>query len=340
VYKSKAPLRLGLAGGGTDVSPYSDEQGGAVLNATINLYAYATINERTDGKIVFKAEDRAEVYECESTAKIKINGILDLQKGVYNRIVKDFSKKPLSFELVTSSDAPAGSGLGTSSTIVVAIIGAFMEWLKLDLSKHEIAQLAYKIEREDLKMAGGKQDQYAAAYGGVNLMEFSANDKVLVNSIKVKKEILSELENNLVLYNTTTSRVSAEIIKDQTANIVNNRSTSVEAMNCLKEQANLMKEVLITGCVDDIAAILDAGWHHKKQLADAITNSQLNEVYDAAKKSGASGGKISGAGGGGFFFFYCPSDTKDEVIKTLNGFGGDVKDYQFTDEGLITWTIK
>ncbi len=337
MYKSKAPLRLGLAGGGTDVSPYSDEQGGAVLNATINLYAHASISERTDGKIVFKAEDINEVFECDATEEIEINGILDLQKGVYNRIVKDFTKKALSFELVASSDAPAGSGLGTSSTIVVAMIGAFVEWLKLDLTETEIAQLAYKIEREDLAMAGGKQDQYAATYGGINFMEFS-NNKVTVSPVKTELETITELENNLVLYNTDTSRVSAEIIVDQTKNIINKRATSVEAMDSIKEQAYLMQAVLTNGNTDGIAAILDEGWHHKKQLAAAITNPQLDKIYDAAKNAGASGGKISGAGGGGFFFFYCPHGTKANVIDTLQSFGGRIRDYKFTDKGLTTWT--
>ena len=337
MYKSKAPLRLGLAGGGTDVSPYSDEQGGAVLNATINLYAYASITERTDGKIVFNAEDRSEDFQCEATSQIEINGILDLQKGVYNRIVKDFTKKPLSFELVTSSDAPAGSGLGTSSTIVVAIIGAFTEWLGLDLNHTEIAKLAYKIEREDLAMAGGKQDQYAATFGGINFMEFTA-DNVSVSPIEIELGTISEFENNLVLYNTATSRVSAEIIKDQTQNIVNNRATSVEAMNKIKEQALLMQAVLSNGNTDGVAAILAEGWHNKKQLATAITNVQLDKIYDAAMNAGATGGKISGAGGGGFFFFYCPEGTKQNVINALNNFGGKVREYQFTNDGLTTWT--
>ena len=336
MYKSKAPLRLGLAGGGTDVSPYSDEQGGAVLNATINLYAYATIVERTDGKIVFNAEDRSEAFECDTTAQIEINGILDLQKGVYNRIVKEFTKKPLSFELVTSSDAPAGSGLGTSSTIVVAMIGAFKEWLKLDLNQAEIAKLAYKIEREDLAMAGGKQDQYAATYGGVNFMEFTAGN-VSVSPVDIDLETITELENNLVLYNTATSRVSAEIIKDQTDNIVKNRTTSVDAMNKIKEQALLMQDVLSNGNTDGIAAILAEGWENKKQLASAITNNQLDKVYEAAINAGATGGKISGAGGGGFFFFYCPKGTKENVLDVLRKIGGRIRTYQFTNNGLTTW---
>ncbi len=337
MFKSKAPLRLGLAGGGTDVSPYSDYFGGAVLNATINLFTYATIKVRTDGKIIFTAEDRDEYFETDSTTKIATDGLLDLHKGVYNRIVKQFTNKPLSFELITHSDAPAGSGLGTSSTMVVAILGAFVEWLKLPLSEYDIAKLAHEIEREDLAMAGGKQDQYAATFGGVNFMEFSDNNKVIVNPLRIKKEVMDELENNLVLYNTATSRVSAEIIKCQTENIKKNKTGSVEAMDKLKEQAFRMKEVLLKGSLDEIGEILDFGWKYKKNLAEGITNPQIDEIYESAKKNGASGGKISGAGGGGFFFFYCPNNTRDKVIMGLEQFGGKVRKYHFTNEGLMTW---
>jgi D-glycero-alpha-D-manno-heptose-7-phosphate kinase len=337
MYKSKAPLRLGLAGGGTDVSPYSDDFGGAILNATINLYAYAAIEERTDSRIVFKVEDNHESFECTSKPELEINGLLDLQKGVYNRIVKDFTKKPLSFQLTTRSDAPAGSGLGTSSTIVVAMIGAFCEWLKISLSPLEIAQLAYQIEREDLGMAGGKQDQYAATFGGINFMEFN-DGNVNVNPVEIDQETLETLERNLVLYNTETSRVSAEIIKTQTENIVNKRSTSVEAMDGIKNQAYLMRAVLANGNTDGIASILENGWRFKKQLATAITNPQLDDIYKAAIDAGSTGGKISGAGGGGFFFFYCPDGTKQQVIDSLVQFGGTVRDYKFSKEGLVTWT--
>lgn len=340
MYRSRAPLRIGLAGGGTDVSPYSDEYGGAILNTTINLYSYASIKERTDNKIVFNAEDRDETYEGETEEQIKINGLLDLHKGVYNRIVKDFTKKPLSFELTTYSDAPAGSGLGTSSTMVVTIIGAFVEWLKLPLGEYDIAKLAFEIERKDLEMAGGKQDQYAATFGGVNFMEFSSNNKVIVNPLRIKKEVLFELENNLVLYNTATSRVSAKIIKDQTNNIKNNKSISIEAFHQLKKQAFMMKEVLLKNNIDEIGKILAFGWKFKKQLAAGVTNPQIDEIYDTAIRSGAIGGKISGAGGGGFFFFYCPNNTRYNVIKQLNNFGGEVSKFHFTDEGLTTWTSK
>ena len=340
MYRSRAPLRLGLAGGGTDVSPYSDDYGGAILNATISLYSYASISERTDGKIVFKAEDRDEFFESDTSLNIEIDGLLDLHKGVYNRIVKQFSKEPLSFNLTTYSDAPAGSGLGTSSTMVVAIIGAFVEWLKLPLGEYDIARLAYEIEREDLMMAGGKQDQYAATFGGVNFMEFSENNKVIVNPLRINKEILFELENNLVLYNTATSRVSAEIIEKQTSNIKSNKASSIEAMDKLKEQAFRMKEVMLRGNLNEIGEILDFGWKFKKNLAEGITNPEIDEIYEIAKSKGAVGGKISGAGGGGFFFFYCPKNTRYNVVNALGKFGGEVCKYHFTTEGLMTWTSK
>ena len=165
IIRSKAPLRLGLAGGGSDVSPFSDLYGGAILNATINKFAYATLIPRTDGKIILNSVDTKKLVTLSSTEALKPDGTLDLIKCIYNRIVKDFTFTPLSFELITHVDAPPGSGLGSSSTLVIAILGAFSEWLKLPLGEYDLANLAYQIERIDLKMAGGKQDQYAATFG-------------------------------------------------------------------------------------------------------------------------------------------------------------------------------
>jgi D-glycero-alpha-D-manno-heptose-7-phosphate kinase len=199
LYRSKAPLRLGLAGGGTDVAPYSDLFGGAILNATISMYARAAITPLDNGKIVLHARDKNIRVELDAIPEIETSGELVLHRGIYNRIIKDFNHgNPLSFELSTYVDAPAGSGLGTSSTLVVAILGAFVEWLKLPLGEYDIAHLAYEIERNDLDMAGGKQDQYAATFGGVNYMEFFAHDKVIVNPLRVKDKYLNELANNLV----------------------------------------------------------------------------------------------------------------------------------------------
>lgn len=339
IIRSKAPLRIGLAGGGTDVSPYSDIYGGAILNATLSLYAYTSIKPREDGKIIINAIDRNEIIELKSEEHLAIDGKLDLIKGVYNRIVKDFVKKPLSFEINTYVDAPPGSGLGSSSTLVVAILGAFVEWLKLPLGEYDIAHLAYVIEREDLKMAGGKQDQYAATFGGVNYMEFYANDKVIVNPLRIKSKFLHELEHNLVLFYTQTSRLSSKIIQEQTDNVNAKKSSSIDAMHQLKEQSILMKEAILKGEVDHIGKILHDGWMHKKQMADGISNASIDAIYEAALQSGATGGKISGAGGGGFMIFYAPYIHKYQLIKKLSELGGTVMNYSLTTEGLTTWTV-
>ena len=339
IIRSKAPLRLGLAGGGTDVSPYSDIYGGAILNATISMYAYATIVPRDDNKIIFHSEDKNVLLEYDSAKRLDIDGNLDLLKGIYNRIVEQFTKTALSFDLYTYVDAPPGSGLGTSSTLVVAVLGAFCEWLKLPLGEYDIAHLAYNIERVDLGMAGGKQDQYAATFGGVNFMEFYDNDKVIVNPLRITEKYLDELSYNLILYFTETSRFSSKIIEDQTKNVIAKNEKSIEATHKLKEQSSLMKEAILKGNLDEIGRILNFGWEHKKLLASGISNSYIDNIYDMAINAGASGGKISGAGGGGFMFFYCPDNSRFNVIQALNNLGGQIKRYEFTSKGLTTWTI-
>ncbi|MCB0733139.1 MAG: dehydrogenase [Flavobacteriales bacterium] len=337
--RSRAPLRMGLAGGGTDVSPYADLFGGSILNATINLYASASIRPRTDGKIHLEAFDRKESVQYDAVYNLPIDGTLDLLKGVYNRIVKDFTHEPLSFELCTSVDAPAGSGLGSSSTLVVAIIGAFAEWLKLPLGEYDIAHLAYQIERVDLKLAGGRQDQYAATFGGFNFMEFYKEEKVIVNPLRIRKKIATELQNNIVLFYTGTSRESAEIIKKQSSAIQKSSEEALQATHRVKEQSTMMKEALLRGELDRIGEILHFGWEHKKRMASGISNSRIEELYDAARAAGATGGKISGAGGGGFMFFYCPNNTRFKVIEAISQFDGRVKNYEFAMTGLYSYTI-
>lgn len=339
IHRSKSPLRLGLAGGGTDVAPYSDFYGGAILNATISMYAYATIEPLDNGKIILSSIDKETNLELESTDCLALDGELDLLKGIYNRVVKDFSHKPLSFKLTTFVDAPPGSGLGTSSTLVVTILGAFAEWLNLPMGEYDLAHLAYQIERVDLAMAGGKQDQYAATFGGVNFMEFYKDEKVIVNPLRIRSKYLNELAYNLVLYFTGTSRLSSKIIEAQRENVVAEDKKSIEAMHQLKRQSVMMKEAILRGELEKIGDILDFGWQFKKQMAAGISNPMIDEIYDAARKSGATGGKISGAGGGGFMFFYCPENTRPHVVKTLESFGGQVKRYEFTSTGLTTWSI-
>jgi len=339
IYRSKAPLRIGLAGGGTDVSPYCDIYGGAILNATISLYANAMIEPVSENKIILQSIDRNEEQHFDWNKTLPIDGTLDLLKGIYNRIQKDYGINQQGFKLSTYVDAPAGSGLGTSSTLVVAIIGAFTEMLRLPLGEYDMAHYAYDIERKDLNLAGGRQDQYAATFGGVNFMEFYKDDKVIVNPLRIKQHYLFELENNLLLYYTSTNRESANIIKNQAKNVVDKKNSSIEAMHQLKEQARQMKEALLKGKIHELGEILDFGFQQKRQMAEGISNPLIEEIYQTAKKAGATGGKISGAGGGGFMIFYCPGNTKYDVIKNLEKFGGRYRRYKFTEHGLTTWTI-
>lgn len=340
IYRSKAPLRIGLAGGGTDVSPYSDLYGGAILNITLSLYAHANIEPTDDNKITFCALDRNESETYDWQTELPINGHLDLLKGVYNRIQKDYGIPSNGLRLSTYVDAPAGSGLGTSSTLVVAIIGAFVEMLKLPLGEYDIAHYAYDIERNDLHLSGGKQDQYAATFGGCNFMEFYADDKVIVNPLRIREEYVNELENNLVLYYTSTSRESAKIIEEQQKNVRSNNEKSIEAMHNLKKQAVMLKEALLKGDLNAFGKILDFGFQQKKQMAANISNGLIDDIYEAAISAGATGGKISGAGGGGFMTFYCPNNTRYQVTEKLLQLGGVVRDFQLTQKGLITWRNK
>jgi D-glycero-alpha-D-manno-heptose-7-phosphate kinase len=312
IIRSKAPLRIGLAGGGTDVSPYSDEHGGAILNVTIDRYAFATLEPLNNGKIEFFSEQFNDSLTIDAHSEIAIDDKFDLATGIYNRIVKDYNHgQPLSFRLTTFIDAPMGSGLGTSSTLAVAIIGAFVEWLQLPLGQYDIAHLAYEI----------------------------ANDRVIVNPLNVRSSIINEFEFRLLLYYTETKRSSAQIIQSQIDNVNSKNISAIDATHALKEQAFQMKEAILRGNLDAIGEIFHTGWENKKKLANNISNSFIDEIYTTAIKHGATGGKISGAGGGGFMFFYCPNNTKNQVAKALEQFGGTQRRFAFTKEGLRAWRV-
>lgn len=337
--RSKAPLRLGLAGGGSDVSPYSDLYGGLVLNATINLYTYTTIEETNDRLITIDSYDAGCHKSYPLTEKLEVDGEASLIKGVYNRIMRDYHLQLVGFKIMTYNDAPAGSGLGTSSTMVVCIIKAFVEWLSLPLGDYEIARMAYEVERKDLNLSGGKQDQYAAAFGGFNYMEFLENDMVIVNPLKVKRWITDELETSLLLYFTGQSRSSAAIIDQQKANTSDKTNKSVEAMHRIKQSAKDMKLALLKGDMREFARILGQAWEDKKKMADAITNPVIEHAFEVATGAGAISGKVSGAGGGGFCMFMVEPTKKKAVINALKQLDGFVMPFQFTDGGAHGWKI-
>jgi D-glycero-alpha-D-manno-heptose-7-phosphate kinase len=341
IYRSRAPLRLGLAGGGTDVSPFSEQAGGYVLNAAIDLYAQAILQPRNDGCIIFAAEDRDELVELEAIPVLNDIDPLCLHRGIYNRIVRQFNNgQPLSFKLTTFADAPAGSGLGTSSTMVVCIIQAFSEWLNLGLGEYEIAHLAYEIEREELRLAGGKQDQYAAAFGGFNFIEFGpGTERVLVNPLRIKEWVSNELEASTVLFYTGQSRESANIIEQQIENTKSQFLPSVSALHKLKQDALFMKEALLRGDLKKYAEILFESWQTKKQLASNVSNPFLDAIYDDAINAGAIAGKISGAGGGGFFMFFVSPTRRMSVVRQLKRHNGQVINFHFTSIGSQSWSL-
>ena len=341
IVRARAPLRLGLGGGGTDVSPYCDRYGGLTLNATIDKYAYAVIEPRSDSNQVrFVAADNRDAWEGEASPQLAMDGKLSLHKGVYNRMVRDFNAgRPLALVMTTHTDAPPGSGLGSSSTLVVAMIKAFVEWLNLPLGEYEIARLAYEIERIDVGLSGGRQDQYAATFGGFNFMEFHPGERVIVNPLRVKNWIISELEASLLLYFGGVSRDSAKIIDEQAGNVKRNEAAAIEAMHDLKAEATTMKESLLKGDFGQLVESVNAGWEAKKKMAKSISNPQIEEAYELARRAGMRAGKISGAGGGGFMMMLVDPVRRMDVIRAMQETRGQIFTCHFTKYGTQGWKI-
>ncbi len=338
IVRARAPLRLGLAGGGTDVAPYCDLYGGCVLNATIDRYAYAVIKPLDEPYVRFLATDQQTEKVMNLPDSLALDGELDLHKAVYKAIIEHYNDgNPIPIELSTFCDAAAGSGLGSSSTLVVVMIRAFAEMLNLPLDDYTIAQLAYKIERLDCRLQGGRQDQYSATFGGFNYMEFFAGDRAVINSLRIKNWIICELEASLVLFYTGVSRESTRIIADQSANVQSGVKETIDAMHGLKREALVMKECLLKGDFEGMVNSMLQGWESKKRSARTVSNSHIDEIYAAAMKAGALAGKVSGAGGGGFMIFFVPPVKRMNVIRALNRFQGQVSNCHFTKHGTQAW---
>ncbi len=337
--RSRAPLRLGFGGGGTDLPAYSEAYGGAVLNATIDLYAHTSLVPNDDARVAFEALDLGERVEGEARADFDAGPSLALHQALYRRIVADFNGgEPIGLELRTYSDAPPGSGLGSSSTLVVSMVKAYVEWLRLPLDEYEIANLAYQVERVDLGLSGGKQDQYAAAFGGFNFMEFGPGDRVLVNPLRIKNWITCELESSLVLYHSGVSRESAAIIDEQLENIERGDAKSIDGLASLREAAILMKESLLRGEIGDFAAAMNRSWQSKKSTAGRISTTTIERASERAMEAGALAVKVSGAGGGGFMIVLVDPDRRVEVVRALEA-SGQVFPCHFTQRGVEGWTV-
>ena len=335
IVRSKAPLRLGLAGGGTDVSPYSELYGGNVLNATISLSAFCTIETLS--------EPRMHVYSADAGVRADVPAgspsgarLID---GVCARVVRDFGPLPSGFAITTYNDAPPGSGLGTSSTMVVCILKCFAEWLGLPLGDYELARLSYEIERVDLGLTGGRQDQYAAAFGGFNFMEFLPGDLTIVNPLRIKDWIVNELESSMLLYFTGRSRFGADIIARQQQAARSGAAAPLEAMHRIRQSAVDMKLALLQGDMQAFSEILGSAWEDKKKMADGITNPMIQEAFDTALAAGALSGKVSGAGGGGFLMFMVPPHRRMDVAEALSALSGKVMPFRFTQQGAVAWKL-
>jgi D-glycero-alpha-D-manno-heptose-7-phosphate kinase len=339
IVRSRAPLRLSFAGGGSDLPAYYEKYGGSILNATVDIYAYCTIEE-IESQLIFEASDLEISFSYNPEAKIT-GCPLKIHAGIYNRIVKDFNNgKALSISVKSYCEAPIGSGLGSSSTLTVAIIKAYAEYLNIPLGEYDLAHLAWSIEREDLGLSGGKQDQYAAAFGGLNYIDFFEDDRVIVNPLRLKPNFINELESSLVLYYTGTSRESAKIIDEHTTNISKNNSTTLDAMHGIKTLATSIKTSLLKSDIKSFAKHMEESWILKKISSDKISNDHIENVYNLAKANGALGGKVTGAGGGGFMMFVVKPTQRMHLIKILQEIDdktGYVLNCHFTNEGAVSW---
>ncbi len=338
--RARVPLRLGLAGGGTDLAPYCDEHGGAVLNTTIDRYAYAFIEPCGDGMVHFEAHDIDQRESLPADFAALEAASLRLHAGVMRRMVARYGGGVMPSVRITSySDAPPGSGLGSSSALVVALVEAFATYLHAPLGPYDVAHLAYEIERIDLGLAGGKQDQYAATFGGINFIEFLAGDRVIVNPLRIPQPVLSELETSIVTCFTGVSRRSEAIIEEQQRRMSAPTESTVDSLHQLKRDAIEMKDALLRAQVPRMAEILNRSWLAKKRTASGISTAQIETLYDVALEHGATGGKVSGAGGGGFMMFIVPPAARVRVIRALNLAGGNATGVHFTAEGASSWTV-
>lgn len=333
--RAKAPLRVSFGGGGTDVPPFPQEEGGCVLNATINRYAAGTFRPRTDHQICVDSVDFGLSVRYSVDEKLVYNGKLDLVKAA---ILQLDGQATEGFDLFLHTDAPPGSGLGASSAMMVTLVGLLRESQGLPMTDYEVADVAYCIERKTLGIQGGMQDQYAAAFGGFNYMEFLP-DRVIVNPLKVSPDVINELQYNMLLCYTGSMRLSSNIIREQVARYEARNCETTQALREIKQLAVEMKNVLLLRKLNEFGRLLHEEWAQKKRMADSITNSQLDDLYERARQGGAIGGKITGAGGGGYMLLYCEYDRKHRVAQCLRELGCTVMDFAFEPAGLQTWRV-
>jgi D-glycero-alpha-D-manno-heptose-7-phosphate kinase len=335
LFRSKAPLRVSFAGGGTDVPPFPQREGGLVLSATINRYAHGTLRPRQDGRVRLESLDLGLALEYGAEDAVDFDGRLDLVKAAVRRVAQ--LEEARGMDLFLHTDAPPGSGLGASSALMVSLIGLLRDFHGLSMTEYKIAEVAWELERQDLGLSGGLQDQYAATFGGFNFIEFHA-DRVIVNPLRIHDNIMLELESNLALFFTTQTRASDHIIADQTARYQASDEETLNGLRAQKQLAIAMKDALLTGRLSTFGDLLGVAWEQKKRMSPRISTPLIEEAYAEARAAGALGGKVTGAGGGGFMLFYCPPGTRHHVSGALRRMNLVESEFAFDQRGMRTWT--
>ncbi len=346
VIRSRAPVRIDFAGGWSDVALFTEESKGFVVNGAINRYAYATLvcESRTefpdsvelqrvlDKKIRIYSADFDMFVAAEDVRQLEYDGNIDLVKAA----VRQMSLQIGSFDLITQSNAPPGSGLGTSAAMGVALIGVLGAIKDVTYLSYQYAELASSIERHELGILGGKQDHYASAVGGVSFMEFQGED-VKTSPLKLSPQIRYELEKNLVLCYTGQSRLSGDIHKNVTQAYESGDPSVRKALDNLKRIAESSKTALLRGRLTDFGELLTENWQNQKKLHPSVSNEQIDKLFKIANEHGVIGGKACGAGGGGCLLFYCQPTREHNVRQKLKEAGTQIIDFNFDYDGLQIW---
>ena len=333
--RARAPLRVSFAGGGTDVPPFPEDEGGLVLSATIARYAHATLRPRDDRQITLESVDYGMSVDFGIDEPLPLDGRLDLVKSALSRLL---DRDRGGFDLFLHSSAPPGSGLGSSSAMIVALVGLLQEHNRFPMTDYEIAHLAHVLEREDLGISGGLQDHYAATFGGFNYLELGGSH-VVVNPLRIGSDTVSELEHNLLLCYTGRTRLSDHIIDDQTERYRRGDEEAVEGLRMQKRLAQEMKDALLRSRLSEFGALLGQAWEQKRRMSPRISTPFIDEAYQVALDKGALGGKVTGAGGGGYMLFYCPFTRRHHVAESLIKLGLTVSEVSFDLKGLRTWRV-
>ena len=331
--RGKAPLRISFSGGGSDVSPYCDEHGGCVLSTTIGMYVVGSLSVRNDNQVKIFSVDYDELVHYELGQEINEGDKLSFLRSVIKRL-----NPPRGLNLYLHSDAPPGTGLGSSGAISALIVGLINHAFNLMLTKYDMARIAYEIEHDDLGRAVGRQDHYAAVFGGMNFMEFTKAD-TLVLPLRVESWILEELGYHLQMFYTRKKRDSNDLVASQVKFYEEKRKSTLDALAEMKELTRTMMGCLVQGRLKNFGHYLHEAWLQKQRMNPATVTPNLSEIYEEALKNGAIGGKLLGAGGGGFFVFFTPFTKKGKVSEALAKLGAQATPLAFDFGGMQTWQV-